>query len=154
MRQRFLPGSHPEAARLIAARCAHADVYAGVVLGQRRLGGRDALGPADLCFVEIDVPDALARIELYPPADDPRSHRARHLHAYWALAQPVGPERLEHANRRLAHHLGGDPASVDAARILRPPATLNHKHNSQPPSKLRELVERRLIWERSCCSCW
>ena len=45
---------------------------------------------------------------------------------------------LERANRRLAHALGGDLASVDAARILRPPATRNHKHS--PPTRV-QLVE-------------
>ena len=44
---------------------------------------------------------------------------------------------LERANRRLVHHLGGDPRCVDAARILRPPQTLNHKH--QPPAPV-ELI--------------
>jgi hypothetical protein len=36
------------------------------------------------------------------------------------------------ANRRLAYALGADLASADAARILRVPGTLSHKH--QPPT--------------------
>ena len=38
---------------------------------------------------------------------------------------------LEQANRTIASHLGGDPASVDAARILRPAGTVSHKHRPQ-----------------------
>jgi hypothetical protein len=45
---------------------------------------------------------------------------------------------LERANRRLPHHLGGDLASVDAARILRPPESLNHKHS--PPAAVELLA--------------
>ncbi|MHB1835366.1 MAG: CHC2 zinc finger domain-containing protein [Solirubrobacteraceae bacterium] len=44
---------------------------------------------------------------------------------------------LEHANRRLAQALGGDLACVDAARILRPPASWNHKHS--PPASVAVL---------------
>jgi len=41
------------------------------------------------------------------------------------------------ANRRLAHALGADPASADAARILRVPGTLSHKHD--PPTRVDAL---------------
>ena len=58
-----------------------------------------------------------------------------HLHAYWQLKRQIGVADLERANRRLAYCLGGDLASVDAARILRPPATWNHKH--EPPAPVR-----------------
>lgn len=58
-----------------------------------------------------------------------------HAHAYWMLRSPVAPAAVEHANRTLADHLGGDPASVDAARILRPAGTLSHKH--RPPTPIR-----------------
>jgi hypothetical protein len=53
-------------------------------------------------------------------------------HAYWPLARPLGRDEVERANRRLAHALGADPASADAARILRVPGTLSWKHD--PPS--------------------
>ena len=54
-------------------------------------------------------------------------------HAYWPLAKPVTPTQLEQANRRLAHALDADRQSTDAARILRPLDTLNHK---QSPARL------------------
>ena len=49
------------------------------------------------------------------------------LHAYWPMARPVAPRVAEEANLRLARRLGADPVCFDAARILRPPATWNHK---------------------------
>jgi len=66
-----------------------------------------------------------------------------HAHAYWMLTAPVSVCRLEQANRCLAHHLGADLASSDAARILRPPASWNHKHAPPAPVKLVELAPTR-----------
>jgi hypothetical protein len=66
-------------------------------------------------------------------------------HAYWPLTKPLARDELERANRRLAHALGADPASADAARILRVPATYSHKH--QPPARVTAVrldAERRL----------
>lgn len=62
-----------------------------------------------------------------------------HAHAYWTLRTRVGVVELELANRRLATHLGGDLASVDAARILRPAGTLSHKHRPPAPVELLHL---------------
>ena len=56
-----------------------------------------------------------------------------HAHAYWQLHQPVDLDQLEHTNRRLATGLGGDLASVDPARILRPPTTRSYKHTPPAP---------------------
>jgi len=50
---------------------------------------------------------------------------------------------LERANRRLAHALCGDLSSVDAARILRPPSSWNHKHRPPTPVELVELDPAR-----------
>ena len=58
-----------------------------------------------------------------------------HVHAYWLLREPVSAQAAEEANRKLALRVCGDLASVDAARILRPPQTFNHKHC--PPIEVR-----------------
>ncbi len=67
------------------------------------------------------------------------SGTAGHAHAYWTLRTRVGAVELEQANRTLASHLGGDLASVDAARILRPAGTLSHKHRPPAPVELLHL---------------
>ena len=64
------------------------------------------------------------------------SGTAGHAHAYWTLRTRVEAAELEQANRTLASHLGGDLASVDAARILRPAGTLSHKHRPPAPVEL------------------
>jgi hypothetical protein len=132
--------SAPGASRLIRRLAARTDVYVGVCLRTRRAGGRDAIDRSHLAFVEIDTQDALDRLRAFPhPASAiVLSGSTGHAHAYFTLSAPVSVPELERANRRLAHALGGDLASVDAARILRPPSSWNHKHS--PPAQV-ELIE-------------
>ena len=133
--------SAPGAGRLIRRLAVRTDVYVGVCLRSRRSGGRDAVDHSHLAFVEIDAADAVDRLRAFrhPPTMIVSSGSAGHAHAYFALSAPVSVEELEHANRRLAHALGGDLASIDAARILRPPSSWNHKHSPPTPVELVEL---------------
>ena len=137
--------SAPGASRLIRRLAARTDVYVGVCLRTRRAGGRDAIDRSHLAFVEIDTPDALDRLHAFPhpPTMIISSGSAGHAHAYFTLSAPVTVPELERANRRLAHALGGDLASVDAARILRPPSSWNHKHSPPTPVELIELDQAR-----------
>src|SRR5206468_12102679 len=78
--------------------------------------------------------DAVAALAEFEPAPAIviGSGTRSNCHAYWLLLEPLARGELERANRRLAHALGADPASADAARILRVPGTLSHKHD--PPT--------------------
>ena len=132
-------------ARLIRQLAVRTDVYVGVCLRNRRAGGRDAIDGSHLAFVEIDAPDALDRLRAFrhPATAIISSGSPGHAHAYFALSAPVTVPELEHANRRLAHALGGDLASIDCARILRPPSSRNHKHSPPAPVELIELDPTR-----------
>jgi hypothetical protein len=137
MHRRFVPASRrASAARLITALAGRTDVYVGVALREGRAGIRRSA----LIHVEMDRQDSLAALAgfAFPPTLVVGSGSAGHLHAYWSLREPVAPELAEAANRALTARLGGDPASCDAARILRPPGTLNHKH--EPPRAVRLLA--------------
>jgi RepB DNA-primase from phage plasmid/CHC2 zinc finger len=137
--------SAPGASRLIRRLAARTDVYIGVCLRTRRAGGRNAIDRSHLAFVEIDTADALDRLRAFrhPPSAIVLSGSAGHAHAYFTLSAPVTVPELERANCRLAHALGGDLASVDAARILRPPSSWNHKHTPPTPVELIELDQAR-----------
>ena len=140
MGHRFIDAAdRGRAQRLIGSLAQRTDVYAGVLLRDRPSGGRHAVSRSHLVFIETDDVEAseqLARF-VYQPTMLVASGSPGHLHAYWHLHRAIAVSELEHANRRLAHHLGGDLASVDAARILRPPSSWNHKHN--PPARVRLL---------------
>lgn len=139
MGQTFISARCPRrAARLIGRLAPRTDVYVGVALRVRRAGGRGAVDRSHLVFVEIDSADGEQRQQAFskPPTMLVSSGTPGHVHAYWGLRTPVGVAELEHANRRLAHHLSGDLASIDAARILRPPQSRNHKHTPPTPVRL------------------
>ena len=68
------------------------------------------------------------------------THTGGGYHLFWLLREPVGSDgfgRVEDTLKRLATHLGADPAATDVSRILRVPWTLNLKHD--PPPKVRIL---------------
>jgi hypothetical protein len=110
------------------------DVYVGCAPRSRRHGGRDAVDRAFVLWADCDGEDAVTALaEFEPgPAIVIASGSGSNCHAYWPLAEPLGRDEVERANRRLAHALGADTASADAARILRVPGTLSWKHD--PPT--------------------
>ena len=115
------------------------DVYVGCAPRTRRHGGRDAVKRAFVLWVDCDGEHAVVALEDFEPAPSIviASGTGSNRHAYWPLTEPLAAEEIERANRRLAHALGADPASADAARILRVPSTLSHKH--APPTPIEAI---------------
>ncbi|HWJ49609.1 MAG TPA: DNA-primase RepB domain-containing protein [Solirubrobacteraceae bacterium] len=142
MRQHFIPAEHLErAVTLIISSAWRTDVYVGVALRDGRdHGGKSAIAGSRLLYIECDHPDSHARLQdlACAPSIMVASGSPGHLHAYWSLHELATAAQVESANRRLAAALSGDPASVDIARVLRPPASMNHKH--QPPLPVRLLA--------------
>ena len=138
MGQSFIPADRPaELADRIRQLARARDTYVGVLLRDRESGRRQAVPDGHLVWAEVD---ARAAAELLgrapaPPTLTVASGTPGHLHAYWRLGSPASREQIEAANRRLAHAVGGDVASVDMARILRPPETWNYK--THPPREVR-----------------
>jgi hypothetical protein len=96
-------------------------------------------------WVDCDDPKSTGRLQCFEPQPAivvRTSQRGRH--AYWPLDRPLAVAELERANRRLAHALGADPACADAARILRPPATISWKHEPPFPVALERFTGERL----------
>src|SRR5215203_3049966 len=111
------------------------DVYAGCAPRTRRHGGRDAVERAFVLWADCDGEQAVATLSEFEPmpAIIVASGTGSNCHAYWPLTEPLPRDEVEVANRRLAHALGADSASADAARILRVPGTLSHKHDPPTP---------------------
>ena len=138
MSQRFHPtAALAGAARELLALGRRTDVYVGCVPRRRRAGGRDALQRGWVLWADCDDAAATAALATFEPRPSiiVRSGTASNAHAYWPLLAPAAVDELAAANRRLAHALGADPRSAEPARILRPPATLNFKHD--PPVAVR-----------------
>lgn len=143
MRQRFIAADRIErAAGLITGMAWRTDVYVGVALRDgREHGGKDAISGSRLLYIECDHPESQALVEsfAFAPSMIVASGSPGHLHIYWSLHELASGPQVESANRRLALALEGDPVSVDSARVLRPPETMNHKHNPPRPVRLLRL---------------
>ena len=128
MGREFVPlPARDRLARLIEARGRTTDLYVGVAPRSRQDGTRAAVDRCHVLYVDCDEPASLEALQRFTPAPSMVVHSGRGRHAYWSLIEPVGPDELERANRRLAHELGADARATDAARILRPPGTFNFK---------------------------
>jgi hypothetical protein len=139
MSRRFVPAQRTsEAAHLIGRLASRADVYVGVALSDgQRDGTKHAISGSHMLYIDRDhsgMQRDLAKFE-YPPTMEVASGTPDHLHLYWRLHEHTPSQQVESANRRIARLLGGDPACVDVARILRP-GTLNHKHDPPRPVSL------------------
>ena len=117
------------------------DVYLGVAPRRREAGTRDAVEQAHVLWADVDGSDALKALRRFRPrpAIVVRSGSPDSVHAYWPIFPAVTPDEAEKANRRLAHALSADMRSTDAARILRPPGTLNFKSSPPAPVELAHL---------------
>ena len=149
MSRRFLAaGSLDAALQLVASLASENDVYVGVALRDNDThGGRAAVADSRLLWVESDDPRTAQRLLSFaqPPAMVVASGTPGHVQAYWRLDGPCSAGCLESANRRLALALFGDEACADASRILRPPGTLNHKHDPPRPVELLLYRPRKAV---------
>jgi hypothetical protein len=129
-------------ARITAA---HSDVYVGVAVRARPEGGRTGVDAVWTLWADCDDARATERLQRFTPAPSivVRSGSEHGRHAYWLLDRPLTPAEAELANRRLARALGADLRSTDAARVLRPPGTLNHKYDPPASVELERLTARR-----------
>jgi CHC2 zinc finger len=111
-----------------------------------RAGTRAAIAESWVAWADCDQPDSHERLRSFAPRPPLAiASGSGGTHAYWPLSRPVGPDVLEQVNWRLAQALDADRQSVDAARILRPAGTLNHKHAPARPVAVRWFDEGAVI---------
>jgi hypothetical protein len=120
--------------RLVQALAPDRNVFVGAAPRVRPEGKATAIERVWCLWADIDTGEALEAalaIEPAPPFVVRTGSGGGHL--YWPLREPLSPAHAQRANRRLALALGGDMNATDPARILRPPGTLNHKHDPPRP---------------------
>ncbi|MGH2878689.1 MAG: CHC2 zinc finger domain-containing protein [Solirubrobacteraceae bacterium] len=136
----FLHTSDEHAGRRIARIGTHTDVYIGCAPRARYRGTREDLTATAVIWADCDDRRALESAQAFnpPPTMIVASGTPNHGHAYWSLTDPLRPNELEQANRRLARILAADVKCADPTRILRPPGTYNYKHDPPNPVDLLE----------------
>src|SRR4051812_31909221 len=148
MSQRVYPVHSLGAAAAAITRLARrTDVYVGCAPRRRRPGGLDAVDRVWVLWADCDSEDAVERLAAFTPAPAivVRSGTAVNRHAYWPLTGALDVAQATSANRRLAYALGADTGAVTAAAaILRPPGSLNFKHDAPAPV----VAERLRPWQR------
>jgi hypothetical protein len=143
MRQRFYPAARARRLAETALWLSQtSDVYVGVLPRRRRAGGKAALERAWVLWADCDTSAAAAELERFEPAPAVvvASGGDGARHAYWLLERPIDPIEAEERNRAVARALGADERSCDAARILRPPGTVNRKYDPPRPVTLEALT--------------
>ncbi len=147
MRRSWHPASAPiGAARAILELAERTDVYIGLAPRRHRHGGKSAIKRIWTLWADLDTPESTGQVSTLPvaPGIVVQSGSAGHRHLYWPLSAPLGIAEAELANRTLTLALGADGgAVVNAATILRPPSTLNHKSTPPAPVMLVTLDRRR-----------
>jgi hypothetical protein len=127
--------STPEHADQVAHACAAAgpDVYVGVAPRLGRRGDQQRqYAPSCVLWADCDSARAVRKLELFEPAPTATvlsggfDGQTPKRHAYWRLAAPLPAAEVRRHALRLAHHLEADPASTDAARVLRVPGSRHH----------------------------
>jgi RepB DNA-primase from phage plasmid len=112
------------------------------------LGGTSAhVAPARVLWVDCDSATGrfpLEHLRRFRPEPHLIVCSGGGYHAYWLLRDSIDdPARLRDANERLAQAIGGDLQSADAARILRPPGTLNYKSKYGRPRAVELVLAER-----------
>lgn len=134
MGQEWIPVFESDrAVRAIVNRSDVTDVYVGAAPRIARKGIADAVKRVWALWADCDSVESVESLWNFRPLPSIviRSGTDNHLHAWWQLSGAVTPEQAVRANRRLALTLGADRAATDAARIMRPAGSLNHK--TSPP---------------------
>jgi len=92
---------------------------------------------ADIDFKETPREEALKKIKEFPLKPSIVVKSGGGVHLYWLLKEPaVGTDlesRIEGINKVFVNILGADRQSIDLARVLRIPGTLNLKKEYDPP---------------------
>lgn len=152
MHRRFLPALQTSrAAALIASLAPRCDVYLGAALRDSdRHGGRSSIATSQMVWLESDHALTAERLRAFAcqPSILIASGTPGHVQAYWKLDRPHPADAVEAVNRRLAYALAGDSGCADIARILRPPGTLNHKHQPARPVTLLALRSEHRVSPR------
>ena len=105
------------------------DTFIGMGLRRARRGTREFVEPLNVAWVDIDDAAGITRLAgFHPWPDFVNRSGGGGVHALWLYRQAVALDEGEHVNRLLATHLGADPQSTDAARVLRSSGTLNWKY--------------------------
>jgi archaellum biogenesis ATPase FlaH len=104
------------------------DVYVGPALYKEKRVAKEAVSHSNVCWIEMDGQESIKWEGISEPDVIVQSSTSTHLHCYWQM-EKLSSELLEDLNRRLTYFLGADSSGWDCTQVLRPPDTVNYKHD-------------------------
>lgn len=113
------------------------DVYIGPAMYKEKKASKESVSHSNVCWIEMDGQEDIKWGEISEPDVIIQSSTSTHLHCYWQMER-LSSELLEDLNRRLTYYLGADSSGWDCTQVLRPPDTVNYKHDV--PTTLVKLV--------------
>lgn len=117
------------------------DVYLSPGLWKEKKITPESIDHYNVAWIEFDGQEQPKWKDVPEPDYIVQTSTTTHQHCYWKLEEPItNAETIENINRRLTYYLEADSSGWDYQQVLRPPETVNYKHNV--PTKQVKLVEK------------
>ena len=129
-RQRWFnwPTERPELLDWIITESLDSDVYLSPVIFKEKKVAKEAIDHSNVVWIEFDGKESIKWEKLPEPDAIIQTSTSTHLHCFWQMA-PLSVDSLEDINRRITYYLEADSSGWDSTQVLRPPNTINYKHN-------------------------
>lgn len=114
----------------IKSEALESDVYLSPVIWKEKKITPENVSHSNVVWIEFDGSSSVPKWDKGIPEPDLiiQTSVTSHLHCYWRIpASPV--EIYEDINHRLTYFLEADASGYDYQQVLRPPDTINYKHN-------------------------
>lgn len=105
-----------------------AHVYISPAIYSEPRATKSCVREVGVTWVEFDGTETFDRKDLPIPSAIVQTSTSTHYHCYWKV-DPSAPEVIEDVNRRITYYLGADTSGWDVTQLLRPPSTVNRKHD-------------------------
>jgi archaellum biogenesis ATPase FlaH len=122
------PTEKPELTDWIITEGLESDVYLGPVIYKEKKVAKDSIDHSNVVWIEFDGKEDIKWEKLPEPDAIIQTSTSTHLHCFWQM-EPLSSDSLEDINRRITYYLEADSSGWDSTQVLRPPNTINYKHN-------------------------
>lgn len=112
----------------ITAESLESDTYLSPVFFKEKKVSKEAVASSNVVWVEVDGQHKIDWKDIPKPNLIVQTSNINHIHCYWRIP-PTPIEAVEELNRRLTYFLEADSSGWDITQVLRPPDTVNYKHN-------------------------
>jgi len=104
------------------------DVYISPAVYSEKRAVKESIKTLQCVWVEFDGVEQIDFQSVSEPTMIVQTSFASHVHCYWRIDRDTH-HVVEKINRELTYYLHADSSGWDATQLLRPPETVNHKHN-------------------------